>query len=264
MRVQTWMLGATVSAPVSTNEGSLWGGRFADGPSDALAALSKSTHFDWVLAPYDVAASKAHARVLFRAGLLTDGAARRPARRPGQPGRGRRRRQLRAARHRRGRARRAGARPDRPRRRGSRWPAAGGHGRETTRWPRCFGCGCATRCAGSPTECLTSWVRWPPRRPRIRRRSCPARRTCSPPNRCCWRTTCWHTRTRCCAMWIGSPTSTSGPRCRRTDPARWPGRRSGWIPTRSPRNSASTRRPTTRSTPPQPATSPRRRPSCCR
>ncbi len=31
----------------TTNEGSLWGGRFADGPSAALAALSKSTHFDW-------------------------------------------------------------------------------------------------------------------------------------------------------------------------------------------------------------------------
>jgi argininosuccinate lyase len=50
----------------------LWGGRFADGPSPALAALSKSTHFDWVLAPYDIAASKAHARVLYRAGLLTE------------------------------------------------------------------------------------------------------------------------------------------------------------------------------------------------
>ncbi|MEE6167840.1 MULTISPECIES: argininosuccinate lyase [unclassified Mycolicibacterium] len=57
---------------MSTNEGSLWGGRFTDGPSDALAALSKSTHFDWALAPYDVRASKAHARVLHRAGLLTD------------------------------------------------------------------------------------------------------------------------------------------------------------------------------------------------
>ena len=57
---------------MSTNEGALWGGRFAGGPSPALAALSKSTHFDWVLAPYDVAASKAHARVLHRAGLLTD------------------------------------------------------------------------------------------------------------------------------------------------------------------------------------------------
>ncbi len=57
---------------MSTNEGSLWGGRFTGGPAPALAALSKSTHFDWVLAPYDVAASKAHARVLYRAGLLTD------------------------------------------------------------------------------------------------------------------------------------------------------------------------------------------------
>ena len=57
---------------MSTNEGSLWGGRFEGGPADALAALSKSTHFDWVLAPYDVAASKAHAKVLHRAGLLTD------------------------------------------------------------------------------------------------------------------------------------------------------------------------------------------------
>jgi argininosuccinate lyase len=57
---------------VSTNEGSLWGGRFASGPSEALAALSKSTHFDFVLAPYDVTASKAHARVLFGAGLLTE------------------------------------------------------------------------------------------------------------------------------------------------------------------------------------------------
>ena len=56
----------------STNTGALWGGRFADGPSPELAALSKSTHFDWRLAPYDLAGSKAHARVLHRAGLLTD------------------------------------------------------------------------------------------------------------------------------------------------------------------------------------------------
>ena len=56
----------------TTNEGSLWGGRFADGPAAAMAALSKSTHFDWVLAPFDVEASKAHARVLNRAGLLVD------------------------------------------------------------------------------------------------------------------------------------------------------------------------------------------------
>jgi argininosuccinate lyase len=51
---------------------SLWGGRFAGGPADALAALSKSTHFDWRLAPYDLAGSRAHARVLHGAGLLDD------------------------------------------------------------------------------------------------------------------------------------------------------------------------------------------------
>ncbi|WP_020391017.1 argininosuccinate lyase [Kribbella catacumbae] len=58
---------------VSSGESSvLWGSRFAGGPADALAALSKSTHFDWRLAPYDIAGSKAHAKVLHRAGLLTD------------------------------------------------------------------------------------------------------------------------------------------------------------------------------------------------
>jgi argininosuccinate lyase len=50
----------------------LWGGRFAAGPSDALARLSASVHFDWRLASYDLRASAAHARVLHRAGLLTD------------------------------------------------------------------------------------------------------------------------------------------------------------------------------------------------
>jgi argininosuccinate lyase len=50
----------------------LWGGRFAGGPSEALAQLSVSVQFDWRLAPYDLLASKAHARVLARAGLLDD------------------------------------------------------------------------------------------------------------------------------------------------------------------------------------------------
>ncbi|WP_407342486.1 argininosuccinate lyase [Pengzhenrongella phosphoraccumulans] len=54
-------------APVS-----LWGGRFAGGPSEALAALSLSTHFDWRLARHDLAGSVAHARVLHGAGLLSD------------------------------------------------------------------------------------------------------------------------------------------------------------------------------------------------
>lgn len=58
--------------PHKTNEGALWGGRFSGGPSEAMFALSVSTHFDWVLAPYDVFASKAHAKVLHKAGLLSD------------------------------------------------------------------------------------------------------------------------------------------------------------------------------------------------
>nr|WP_221378095.1 argininosuccinate lyase [Actinoplanes polyasparticus] len=49
---------------------SLWGGRFSGGPADALARLSVSVQFDWRLAPYDIAGSRAHARVLAAAGLL--------------------------------------------------------------------------------------------------------------------------------------------------------------------------------------------------
>ena len=56
----------------TTGAGKLWGGRFAAGPSPELEALSRSTHFDWRLVPYDLAGSRAHARVLHAAGLLTD------------------------------------------------------------------------------------------------------------------------------------------------------------------------------------------------
>ncbi len=56
----------------TTNEGKLWGGRFAGGPSPELEALSRSTHFDWRLTPYDLAGSQAHARALHSAGLLSD------------------------------------------------------------------------------------------------------------------------------------------------------------------------------------------------
>jgi len=55
---------------VSGNGTRLWGGRFAGGPAEALARLSVSVQFDWRLAPYDLAASRAHARVLAGAGLL--------------------------------------------------------------------------------------------------------------------------------------------------------------------------------------------------
>src|SRR3954462_6170852 len=55
----------------------LWGGRVSGGPADALSRLSVSVHFDWRLAPYDLLASKAHARVLHGAGLLSDDEASR-------------------------------------------------------------------------------------------------------------------------------------------------------------------------------------------
>ena len=50
----------------------LWGGRFSSGPSKSLAALSKSTQFDWRLADDDIAGSRAHAHALYRAGLLSE------------------------------------------------------------------------------------------------------------------------------------------------------------------------------------------------
>jgi len=50
----------------------LWGGRFSDGPADAVFALSRSVHFDWRLAPYDLRSSLAHLEILQSSGLLTD------------------------------------------------------------------------------------------------------------------------------------------------------------------------------------------------
>ncbi len=52
--------------------GVLWGGRFEGGPAEAMFELSRSTQFDWRLASYDLAGSRAHARALHAAGLLTD------------------------------------------------------------------------------------------------------------------------------------------------------------------------------------------------
>ena len=59
-------------APADGEGLKLWGARFAGGPAPALVALSRSTHFDWRLARYDLAGSRAHARALHTAGLLDD------------------------------------------------------------------------------------------------------------------------------------------------------------------------------------------------
>ena len=49
----------------------LWGARFKAGPSAALSALSRSEPSFFRLVPYDLAGSRAHARELRRAGVLT-------------------------------------------------------------------------------------------------------------------------------------------------------------------------------------------------
>jgi argininosuccinate lyase len=51
---------------------SLWGGRFASGPADAMATLSRSTHFDWRLAQYDLRGSAAHVTALAQAGVIIE------------------------------------------------------------------------------------------------------------------------------------------------------------------------------------------------
>jgi argininosuccinate lyase len=53
----------------------LWGGRFSQTPADAVFALSRSVHFDWRLAPYDLRSSLAHLAVLQSSGLLEDSVA---------------------------------------------------------------------------------------------------------------------------------------------------------------------------------------------
>lgn len=58
---------------VRKNKDSLWGSRFSAGPSPEMANLSKSTHFDWRLAKYDLLGSKAHAEALAARGYLDQG-----------------------------------------------------------------------------------------------------------------------------------------------------------------------------------------------
>lgn len=48
----------------------LWGGRFSQGPEESVFALSRSVHFDWRLALYDLRSSKAHLAVLRKSGLI--------------------------------------------------------------------------------------------------------------------------------------------------------------------------------------------------
>lgn len=48
----------------------LWGGRFSQDSADALTRLSRSVHFDWRLAPYDLISSMAHLKGLEESNLI--------------------------------------------------------------------------------------------------------------------------------------------------------------------------------------------------
>ena len=51
---------------------SLWGGRFTGSTNEAVAALSRSIHFDWRLASYDIKGTRAHILALRAAGYLAE------------------------------------------------------------------------------------------------------------------------------------------------------------------------------------------------
>jgi argininosuccinate lyase len=55
-----------------TESSSLWGGRFTGETNEAVAALSRSVHFDWRLAPYDIKGTRAHLLALRAAGYLAE------------------------------------------------------------------------------------------------------------------------------------------------------------------------------------------------
>ena len=49
----------------------LWGGRFTEGASDAMSALSRSVHFDWRLAPYEIEVNLIHLENLVNQKVIT-------------------------------------------------------------------------------------------------------------------------------------------------------------------------------------------------
>ena len=50
----------------------LWGGRFSSGTDASVEAFTASEHFDRRLARYDIAGSRAHARMLGACGIISD------------------------------------------------------------------------------------------------------------------------------------------------------------------------------------------------
>ena len=55
----------------------MWGGRFASGPAAIMEKINTSIDFDWHLYRQDIAASKAHAEMLAKQGIIGADDARR-------------------------------------------------------------------------------------------------------------------------------------------------------------------------------------------
>ena len=55
-----------------SDSSNLWGGRFSDPTNESVANLSRSISFDWRLAKYDIAGTRAHILALKAAGYLTE------------------------------------------------------------------------------------------------------------------------------------------------------------------------------------------------
>ncbi len=49
----------------------LWGGRFSSGPAESVAALSRSVHFDWRLAPYEIEVNLVHLKSLLAQSVVS-------------------------------------------------------------------------------------------------------------------------------------------------------------------------------------------------
>src|SRR5687767_1337243 len=57
----------------------MWGGRFASGPAAIMEKINTSIDVDWHLYRQDIAASKAHAAMLAKQGIISAGDARKIA-----------------------------------------------------------------------------------------------------------------------------------------------------------------------------------------
>ena len=237
------------------------------GPSPELEALSRSTHFDWRLAPYDLAGSRAHAKRAARgAGCSPDARARRAATAASTAlaqryASG----DLRPDPARRGRARRAGAAAARRGRRRRRRPAArralaqrpGRHA--VPRVPA------ATTRRWSPARCSTWWTSWPPEAQAHRHLGAVHARADAPAARPAGAAVPPPAGPRLAAAARRGAARGLGRadrrRTRRTAPARWPAPAWGSTPSWWRPSWASPARAPTPSTAPPPATSSRSSPS---